>query len=125
MLILTVFVLLILGCGVSLSLINATAVELFPTHLRGMAIATSILVGRMGTVVGANTIGFLLDWDCSYTYYGTGVLVLGELIKLQVLLRKGLCHFNGCFFQFVASYQLACRGRASIRQSLAQGTVSP
>lgn len=77
-LVLVIFVLFILGSGVSISLVNATAVDLFPTHLRGMAIAMSILVGRMGTVVGANAIGFLLDFNCSFTYYGMGLLALGE-----------------------------------------------
>lgn len=77
-LLLGVFCLFIIFCGVSVPLVNATAVELFPTHLRGMAISVAILVGRMGTVSGANSIGFLLDMDCGSTFYGTAVLQLGK-----------------------------------------------
>lgn len=72
------FCLFILSSGVSIPLVNATAVDLFPTNLRGMAISVSILIGRMGTFSGANAIGFFLDMNCGLTFYGMGVLILGE-----------------------------------------------
>lgn len=102
-LLLGIFVMFILTMGVSISLVNATAVDLFSTNLRGMAIAMSILVGRMGTVTGANSIGFLLDMNCGYTFYAMGLLALGRScnwqpfteIQLIVLFLSSLCpHFS-------------------------------
>lgn len=75
---LCIFCLLIISAGVSVPLVNATAVDLFPTHLRGMAISVTILIGRMGTVTGANSLGFLLDMDCGTTFYGTAFLALSK-----------------------------------------------
>lgn len=96
-LLLVVFVLLILSCGVSISLVNATAVDLFSTNLRGMAIAMSILVGRMGTVTGANSIGFLLDMNCGYTFYAMGLLALGRTYNWHPFRVS-----TNCFFIFPA-----------------------
>lgn len=81
-LLLLVFCVFIVCCGVSIPLVNATAVDLFPTQLRGMAISMSILIGRMGTVTGANTIGFLLEINCSNTFYGMAGIGLGEVKSL-------------------------------------------
>lgn len=81
-LVLIVFCFMIIGGGISIPLVNATAVDLFPTNLRGMAISMSILIGRMGTVTGANSLGFLLDMNCGLTFYGVGVLTAGELLQL-------------------------------------------
>lgn len=81
-LLLAVFCSLIISCGVSIPMVNATAVDLFPTNLRGMAISVSILIGRMGTVSGANSLGFLLDIDCGSTFYGAALLALGEINRL-------------------------------------------
>lgn len=78
-LLLGVFCFLIITCGVAIPLVNATAVDLFPTNLRGMAISVTILIGRMGTVSGANSIGFLLDLDCGSTFYGVALLGLGKI----------------------------------------------
>lgn len=73
------FCFMILSGGVSIPLVNATAVDLFPTNLRGMAISMSILIGRMGTVTGANALGFLLNLNCGVTFYGAAALIIGEL----------------------------------------------
>lgn len=77
-LLLLTFCLMILSGGVSIPLVNATAVDLFPTNLRGMAISMSILIGRMGTVTGANALGFLLDLNCGVTFYGAAALITGK-----------------------------------------------
>lgn len=74
------FCLFIVSAGMVFSLVNATAVDLFPTQLRGMAIAMSVLIGRMGTVVGANIIGYLFELNCGYTLHGIGALGAGQLV---------------------------------------------
>lgn len=81
LLVLVCFCLFIVSAGMVFSLVNAIAVDLFPTQLRGMAISMSVLIGRMGTVVGANTIGYLFDLNCGYTLHGIGVLVAGEWVE--------------------------------------------
>lgn len=81
--VIAVFVLFIMTLGVCISLVNATAVDLFPTHLRGMAISMTILIGRMGTVSGANLIGFMLDLNCENTFYAMGCLALGEYLNFE------------------------------------------
>lgn len=80
------FCLFIVSGGVSIPLVNATAVDLFPTNLRGMAISVSILIGRIGTFAGANTIGFFLDMNCGFTFYGMGIVIFG---KLKSCVRNG------------------------------------
>lgn len=77
---LIVFCLMIISCGVSIPLVNATAVDLFPTHLRGMAISISAIFGRLGSVGGTNSLGFLLEFDCGSTFYLMAILMAGESV---------------------------------------------
>lgn len=46
-----------------------------------MAVCISMMVGRLGSVVGANLLGFLLDSQCELTFAipGTFLLVCGVL----------------------------------------------
>lgn len=90
--VIAVFVLFIMTLGVCISLVNATAVDLFPTHLRGMAISMTILIGRMGTVSGANLIGFMLDLNCENTFYAMGCLALGEYLNMSDIWRRSAIH---------------------------------
>lgn len=108
-LLVVVFCMFVTTCGVSLSLVNATVVHLFETNLRAMAISLSILVGRMGTVVGANAIGFLLDLNCSYTFYGMGLLALGEFIMEGCRCSRS----NFIPFQLVLYFRCPCQGNRS------------
>lgn len=62
------YVLLFL-CGVGINVLGAATVELYPTHLRGMAICISLMFGRLGSVVGANIVGLLLAEHCESTFY--------------------------------------------------------
>lgn len=84
-LLLGMFCLLIICGGVSVPMVNATAVDLFPTHLRGMAISVTILIGRLGTVAGANSLGFLLEMNCEATFYGIALLLSGEWSSIVII----------------------------------------
>ncbi|XP_037938036.1 synaptic vesicle glycoprotein 2B-like isoform X2 [Teleopsis dalmanni] len=55
--------------GVAINVLGATTVELYPTNLRAMAICISLMVGRLGSVVGANIVGALLGTHCELTFY--------------------------------------------------------
>ncbi|XP_055912649.1 synaptic vesicle glycoprotein 2B-like isoform X2 [Eupeodes corollae] len=70
------YVLLFLA-GVGINVLGAATVELYPTHLRSMAICISLMFGRLGSVVGANIVGLLLAKNCESTFYiSTTALIL-------------------------------------------------
>ncbi|XP_075974814.1 putative transporter SVOPL [Anticarsia gemmatalis] len=62
--------------GLAIGPVNAYAVEIFPTHLRGMAVGLSMMVGRTGSIVGTNVAGILLNAACEVTFYSFGSLLL-------------------------------------------------
>ncbi|CAG4983594.1 unnamed protein product [Parnassius apollo] len=62
--------------GLAIGPVNAFAVEIFPTHLRGMAVSLSMMVGRIGSVTGANVAGLLLNAACTATFYLFGGLLM-------------------------------------------------
>ncbi|XP_055587481.1 synaptic vesicle glycoprotein 2B-like [Uranotaenia lowii] len=69
--------LILLACGYCISIVSAVTVELFPTNLRAMAVCISLMFGRLGSVAGANMVGFLLDTQCEVTFWISGVSLLG------------------------------------------------
>ncbi|XP_041988520.1 synaptic vesicle glycoprotein 2B-like isoform X4 [Aricia agestis] len=76
--------------AVVLGPINAFAVDIFPTNLRGMAIGLTMMIGRMGSVFGANIAGLLLNSACEITFYGFGgsLLLCALLSCLQPKTKK-------------------------------------
>nr|XP_022908028.1 synaptic vesicle glycoprotein 2B-like [Onthophagus taurus] len=60
-----IFLLSSAGVGI----INTITVELYPTQLRGMALAISLMAGRFGAVAGSNVTGQLVYKVCEYTFY--------------------------------------------------------
>jgi MFS transporter, VNT family, synaptic vesicle glycoprotein 2 len=54
--------------GLTISVTNASTVELFPTKMRAMAICISMMVGRLGSVVGSVVIGTVIDNYCTLTF---------------------------------------------------------
>ncbi|CAB3236606.1 unnamed protein product [Arctia plantaginis] len=63
--------------------INAYTVAIFPTHLRGMAISLSMMLGRIGSVVGANFTGLLINNACDMIFYSFGgLLFLSSVLAL-------------------------------------------
>lgn len=70
------FYLILLTCGFCVSVVNACTVDLFPTNLRAMAVCISLMFGRLGSVVGANIVGILLDSHCELTFWISGVSLI-------------------------------------------------
>ncbi|CAH2076849.1 unnamed protein product, partial [Iphiclides podalirius] len=62
--------------GLAIGPVNAYAVEIFPTQLRGMAVSLSMMIGRCGSILGANVAGLLLNAACSATFYMFGGLLI-------------------------------------------------
>lgn len=62
---LCIFLMSATGVGV----INALAVDLYPTQIRGMALAVSLLFGRLGAMTGSNVGGPLMLNLCNYMLY--------------------------------------------------------
>ncbi|XP_048477559.1 putative transporter svop-1 isoform X3 [Plutella xylostella] len=67
--------------------LTAYAVHLFPTSLRGTAVGTLLMFGRVGSVVGANVAGVSLAVACSATFYGFSALLF-LCAALSLLLPK-------------------------------------
>ncbi|XP_075972113.1 synaptic vesicle glycoprotein 2C-like isoform X2 [Anticarsia gemmatalis] len=71
--------------GACIGLMNAVAVELFPTKYRAMGICLSMMLGRSGSMVGSNLIGWFLDVNCGAGFYlFGGLLVLNGLVCLTI-----------------------------------------
>nr|XP_034826723.1 synaptic vesicle glycoprotein 2C-like isoform X7 [Maniola hyperantus] len=67
--------------------VNAFAVEIYPTNLRGMAISLSMMVGRIGSIVGTNVAGLLINAACEATFYFFGGMLI-FCAALALLLPK-------------------------------------
>lgn len=61
--------------GIGASIVNACVVELYPTHLRAMALCILAMFGRMGSAVLANVLGLLLDYYCEVAFISAGFLL--------------------------------------------------
>lgn len=53
----------------TITAINAIVVELYPTQIRGMALAISLMFGRIGAMIGTNVVGPLMYTYCDYMFY--------------------------------------------------------
>lgn len=62
-------------------IINTVVVELYPTHLRGMALAISLMAGRFGAVTGSYITGQLIYKLCDFTFYIFGLDHLSKYKK--------------------------------------------
>ncbi|XP_050665116.1 synaptic vesicle glycoprotein 2C-like isoform X2 [Leptidea sinapis] len=62
--------------GLAIGPINAFSVQIFPTHLRGMAVSLTMMIGRTGSVIGANVIGILINGTCEVTFYAYGGMLI-------------------------------------------------
>ncbi|XP_023940972.1 synaptic vesicle glycoprotein 2C isoform X2 [Bicyclus anynana] len=63
-------------CGACIGLTNAVTVELFPTKYRAMAVCLSMMMGRVGSMVGSNLIGLFLTVNCGASFYLFGAIVI-------------------------------------------------
>lgn len=64
--------------GAAIGVVNAIVVDLFPTEIRAMALALSLMCGRLGAVTGSNVIGPLIYKACNFTFYATALDHLGK-----------------------------------------------
>ncbi|XP_053605265.1 synaptic vesicle glycoprotein 2C-like isoform X2 [Plodia interpunctella] len=62
--------------GACIGLMNAVAVELFPTKYRAMAVCLCMMLGRVGSMVGSNLIGIFLQTNCGLSFYIFGGLLI-------------------------------------------------
>lgn len=71
----------LLACGITSVLLNTVTYDLFPTNLRALALSVSVMFGRLGSLVGGNVSGLMLEQHCSTTFIlgGTILIVTGIL----------------------------------------------
>lgn len=71
----------LLASGINNTLLNTVTYDLFPTNLRSLAMSLSLMFGRLGSLVGGNVAGYLLEEYCetSFTLSGAVMLVCGIL----------------------------------------------
>ncbi|KAG6448247.1 hypothetical protein O3G_MSEX005358 [Manduca sexta] len=75
--------------GACIGLMNAVAVELFPTKFRAMAICLSMMMGRVGSMVGSNLIGMFLETNCGAGFYlFGGILIVNAICCLTLPAKK-------------------------------------
>lgn len=55
-------ILLVCGCGATL--VSSLTLDLYSTNVRGMAICMSLMLGRVGSVVGTNVFAALISQNC-------------------------------------------------------------
>ncbi|XP_037867558.1 synaptic vesicle glycoprotein 2A [Bombyx mori] len=78
-------------CGACIGLMNAVAVELFPTKFRAMAICLSMMMGRVGSMIGSNLIGVFLETNCGAGFYlFGGILIVNAIFCFTLPGKKTL-----------------------------------
>lgn len=65
----------VVSLGLSVSVVNATIAELFPTQYRVMALTISLISGRLGGVSGALFIGYMIEGHCDKMFMVPAVLM--------------------------------------------------
>lgn len=81
------FIILLL-VGLAVTVVNAVSVDLYPTHLRAMAVCITLMFGRIGSVFGANMGAVLLETYCLTTFFISGISLIGKFYKLIDLIDK-------------------------------------
>ncbi|XP_050328483.1 synaptic vesicle glycoprotein 2A-like isoform X1 [Bactrocera neohumeralis] len=75
--------------GVAIIVLNAITVDLYPTHLRAMAACISLMVGRVGSIAGANVAGALMGQHCEWNFYiCCGALFICAFLALLLPRKK-------------------------------------
>lgn len=69
--------------------ISSIVVELFPTHLRAMAVSLHLMAGRTGSIVGNLIFGALLKSHCAFAFYAIGGALLACAALSCFLPAKG------------------------------------
>ncbi|XP_063226477.1 synaptic vesicle glycoprotein 2B-like isoform X2 [Bacillus rossius redtenbacheri] len=63
--------------GMCVSILNSLVVDVFPTHLRAMAVCLSLMMGRLGTALSSYMLGALLDINCEVVVFVLVGIVAG------------------------------------------------
>lgn len=66
----------LLACGINYTLLSTVTYDLFPTNLRSLAMSLTLMCGRLGSLVGGNIAGVLLERYCGITFTLSGVVLL-------------------------------------------------
>ncbi|XP_026759665.2 synaptic vesicle glycoprotein 2C-like [Galleria mellonella] len=75
--------------GACIGLMTAVAVEMFPTKFRAMALCLSMMMGRVGSMMGSNLIGVFLQTNCGVSFYlFGGIIILNSLFCLTLPKKK-------------------------------------
>uniref|UniRef100_T1PCW5 Major Facilitator Superfamily protein n=1 Tax=Musca domestica TaxID=7370 RepID=T1PCW5_MUSDO len=74
--------------GISINVLGAATVDLYPTKLRAMAMCVSLMMGRIGSVVGTNIVGALIADSCEMTFYISCFAMLSCAILILFLPRS-------------------------------------
>ncbi|XP_072398238.1 uncharacterized protein [Diabrotica undecimpunctata] len=76
-----IFLMAATGVGI----VNAIVVDLYPTEIRGMALAVSLMFGRFGAMTGSNIAGYIFFNLCDYTFYIITALHIVVIIVIILL----------------------------------------
>uniref|UniRef100_A0A1I8P9Y1 Major facilitator superfamily (MFS) profile domain-containing protein n=1 Tax=Stomoxys calcitrans TaxID=35570 RepID=A0A1I8P9Y1_STOCA len=70
--------------AIGINILGAITVDLYPTQLRGMAMCVSLMIGRLGSVIGTYIVGVLIANNCELTFYipCCAMMICGFLILL-------------------------------------------
>ncbi|XP_063703610.1 synaptic vesicle glycoprotein 2B-like [Culicoides brevitarsis] len=71
-----IYYVILLWCGLTIAVVNAATVDLYPTNLRAMAICLSLMSGRAGSVIGSYVVGIFIETSCSATFIGSGTSLI-------------------------------------------------
>ncbi|XP_075154436.1 synaptic vesicle glycoprotein 2B-like isoform X1 [Haematobia irritans] len=74
--------------GISINVLGAATVDLYPTQLRAMAMCVSLMMGRIGSVVGTNIVGALVANYCEMTFYISCFAMLSCALLILFLPRS-------------------------------------
>ncbi|XP_073832107.1 synaptic vesicle glycoprotein 2B-like isoform X2 [Musca autumnalis] len=74
--------------GISINVLGAATVDLYPTQLRAMAMCVSLMMGRIGSVIGTNIVGALIATSCEMTFYISCFAMLSCAILILFLPRS-------------------------------------
>lgn len=94
-----IFYVILLCCGLTIAVVNAATVDLYPTNLRAMAICLTLMSGRAGSVVGSYVVGIFIETSCSATFIGSGTSLIAcgvlSFFIPNIMKRKPETNYTG------------------------------
>lgn len=72
----TYFYLILLLCALATPVVNAATVDVYPTNIRAMAVCILVMMGRLGSVIGTNIFGTLMDTYCPASFLLSGITLI-------------------------------------------------